>query len=296
MDKQIFKILQSVGAILLGNTLYALALVAFIIPNEIIMGGSSGLGMSVHHYFKLPISTFVLFFNIIMFIIGGYFLGKKFALTTIISTFYFPVILGLFQQIPRLHQLTDDAMLATVAGGLLVGIGIGIVIKNGASTGGMDIPVLICNKKIGVPVSVLIYTFDITILVLQMIYSDIEHIIYGIILVLIYSTMIDKILLSGTSRMQVQIISKKTEEINQYILHTLDRGSTLLYGETGFFRKEQTIILTVISNRELVKLKQDVKIIDPKAFLIMSHVNEVSGSGFSRQKVYREMKHFKGAL
>lgn len=293
MPYKLYSKLKSIGFVLLGNTIYALALVVFILPNHIIMGGSTGLALSAMEYFNIPISIFVFVFNCFMFSIGAYVLGKKFALTTVVSTFYFPFILDILEKIPGINSITDDPMLATIAGGLLIGIGIGIVLLNGASTGGMDIPPLLLNKKTGVPVSVLIYCFDATILILQMFYSNVEHIIYGIILLLIYSMVIDKILLTGTSRMQVQIVSKKMEEINNYILHTLDRGSTILHGETGFLRREQSVILTIISNRELVKLKQDVKDIDPKAFLIISHVNEVSGSGFSRRKVYKEMKVLK---
>lgn len=284
--KQFLNIIQ----ILLGNSLYALGLVAFILPNSIIMGGSTGLALSVEHYIGIPISLFVMIFNIAMFLLGAIILGKKFALTTIVSTFYFPIVLSFFQSIPYISAITDDKMLSTISGGLLIGLGIGIVIHSGASTGGMDIPPLVLNKKTGVPVSLLLYIFDVSILFFQMVYSNAEDIIYGIILVLVYSMVLDKILLSGTSRMQVQIVSKKTEEINNYILHTLDRGSTLLHGETGYFRDQQEIILTIISNRELVKLKQAIKEIDSKAFLIINHVNEVSGSGFSRRKIYEKIK------
>lgn len=287
---KITKQLKSISLILLGNSLYALGLVAFILPHQIMMGGSTGIALTMNYYWDIQISEFVMMFNIVMFIIGALILGKKFALTTIISTFYFPAILDFFQSLPSIGLVTEDPMLATIAGGLLIGYGIGIVIRNGASTGGMDIPPLVLNKKTGIPVSVLLYSFDIIILILQMFYSNVEDAIYGIILILIYSMVLDKILISGTARMQVQIVSEKMEEINNFILHNIDRGSTLLHGETGYFREERNIILTVISNRELVRLKQGVKEIDPKAFLIISHVNEVTGSGFSRRKVYESIK------
>lgn len=290
MIDKIVKQIKSIFWILLGNSLYALAIVAFILPHHIIMGGSTGIALTMNHYWQIEISEFVFMFNIIMFIVGAVILGKKFALTTIISTFFFPMVLSFFQGLPSLSLLTNDPMLATISGGLLIGLGIGVVIRNGASTGGMDIPPLVLNKKTGIPVSVLLYTFDITILAFQLLYSNIENVIYGIILVLVYSMVLDKILVSGTSRMQVQIVSEKMEEINEFIHLSVDRGSTLLHGETGFFREQRNVILTVISNRELVRLKQGVKKIDPSAFLIISHVNEVSGSGFSRRKIYEEIK------
>ncbi len=285
-NKQIWKIIN-ILLILAGNAIYALGLVAFVLPNKLITGGSTGLALTFHHYFDIPISAFVLIFNIIMFAVGGFILGKKFAFTTLISTFFYPLILDVFQNIPALSGLTQDRMLATICGGILIGFGIAIVIRAGASTGGMDIPPLVLNKKFGIAVSVSLYIFDVTILLLQMSYSDIEEIIYGIILVLVYSVVLDKVLLLGSSKTQVQIISNQTEAINEAILNGIDRGTTLLHGETGFLRNEQSIILTIISNRELIKLKQTIKSIDPNAFMVISHVNEVKGKGFSRSKKYQ---------
>lgn len=274
--------------ILLGNTIYALGVVVFILPNGLITGGTTGLGITVEHYFGLPIHTFVLVFNALMFVLGAAVLGKKFALTTLVSTFYYPIILGVFERIPVLENMTDDRMLSTVCGGLMIGFAIGIVIRAGASTGGMDIPPLVLNKKFGLPVSVMLYVFDFSILILQMLFSNKEQIIYGILLVLIYTVILDKVLLLGTTKTQVNIVTEKYEELNQLIQEKLDRGSTLIYAQTGYLKNEQKMILTVVSNRELVRLNQLVQETDPNAFMIIGHVNEVKGRGFSKQKVYKD--------
>ena len=126
------------GMVLLGNTIYALAIVVFILPSSLIMGGTTGIGLTLGHYLNVPLHTFVMIFNVLMFLVGALALGKKFALTTLISTFYYPVILGAFQNIPVLSDITTDRMLSTICGGLMIGFGIGIVIRAGASTGGMD--------------------------------------------------------------------------------------------------------------------------------------------------------------
>lgn len=238
--------------------------------------------------FRFPL--FVFCFNAVMFLLGAVVLGKMFALTTLISSFFYPIILGVFENIPQLGQITNDRMLATISGGLMIGFAIGIVIRAGASTGGMDIPPLVLNKKFGLPVSVMLYVFDFTILILQMLFSDKEQIIYGILLVLIYTVVLDKVLLTGHAQTQVKIVSKKHKEINQMIVQKLDRGSTLLYGETGYLHVDQPVIMTVISNRELSKLNQEVNKIDPEAFMIISRVNEVKGHGFSSNKIYRNRK------
>lgn len=280
--------IKNLCLILLGNTIYALAIVVFILPNQMITGGTTGLGISVQHYFGLPIHTFVLIFNTLMFILGAVVLGKKFALTTLVSTFYYPIILGVFEKIPGLGNITGDRMLSTICGGIMIGFGIGVVIRAGASTGGMDIPPLVLNKKFGLPVSVMLYVFDFAILILQMVFSDKEQIIYGILLVMIYTVMLDKILLMGSTRTQVKIISEKFEELNQQIQEKLDRGSTFIYAKTGYLKKDQPMILTVVTSRELMRLNQIVQETDPNAFMIIGRVNEVKGRGFSIQKVYKD--------
>lgn len=290
MNEGISKKIWNIITILIGNAIYALGVVVFILPNNLITGGTTGLGIAFEHYFHIPLSLFVFCFNAVMFLLGAVVLGKMFALTTLISSFFYPIILGIFEKIPQLSHVTTDRMLATICGGLMIGFSIGIVIRAGASTGGMDIPPLVLNKKFGFPVSVMLYLFDFTILILQMLFSNTEQIIYGILLVLIYTVVLDKVLLTGHVQTQVKIISRKHKEINQMIVQKLDRGSTILHGETGFLHTDQPVIMTVISNRELTKLNQEVNRLDPEAFMIISRVNEVKGHGFSSNKIYRNKK------
>lgn len=279
--------LKNLAMILLGNSIYSLAIVVFILPNSLITGGTTGLGLSMDHFFGVPLNVFVGIFNVSMFILGAIVLGKAFALTTLVSTFYYPFILSVFEQIPGLANVTNDRMLATICGGLMIGAGIGIVIRAGASTGGMDIPPLVLNKKFGLPVSVMLYVFDFAILIVQMTFSDKEQIIYGILLVLIYTVVLDKVLLMGESKLQVKIVTAKFEEINGLIQEKLDRGTTLFYAKTGYLKKEQQVIMTVVTNRELAKLNALVKECDPEAFIVIGQVNEVKGRGFTEQKIYR---------
>lgn len=290
MNEGISKKIWNIITILIGNAIYALGVVVFILPNNLITGGTTGLGIAFEHYFHIPLSLFVFCFNAVMFLLGAVVLGKMFALTTLISSFFYPIILGIFEKTPQLSHVTTDRMLATICGGLMIGFAIGIVIRAGASTGGMDIPPLVLNKKFGFPVSVMLYLFDFTILILQMLFSNTEQIIYGILLVLIYTVVLDKVLLTGHVQTQVKIISRKHKEINQMIVQKLDRGSTILHGETGFLHTDQPVIMTVISNRELTKLNQEVNRLDPEAFMIISRVNEVKGHGFSSNKIYRNKK------
>lgn len=284
MNANIFKPVN-ICRILLGNAIMALGIVMFVIPNDLMTGGTTGISLIVEHYTRLPISLFVLIFNSIMFALGLFALGKAFAMTTLLSTFFYPAVLECFQRIPSLADgFTDDKLLASLFGGLFIGLALGIVIRSGASTGGMDIPPLILNKKFGLSVSAMLYIFDFVILLGQALFSDKEAILYGVILVVTYTIVLDKVLVFGRAQTQVKIISEKAEEINGAINRRMDRGSTLIHTATGYLKREQDMIMTVISNRQLSQLNQLVADVDPKAFMIIARVNEVSGQGFTLPK------------
>lgn len=280
------KNIRSVLSIMAGNTLYALGVVTFLLPGGIITGGTTGLALTAKHYLNIPIPVFVLAFNLLMFILGAAVLGKKFALTTLISTFFYPIALAFWQRFPILSHLTREPVLCTVFAGLMIGTSIGIVIRAGASTGGMDIPPLILKKKFGLPVSVTMYVFDFLILASQIFFSNAEQILYGFLLVLIYTLVLDKMLVIGLHQTKVEIVSERHEQIRRAILGQLDRGCTLYHGTTGYLNLDLPVVMTVVSNRELVHLNQLVMETDPKAFMVISNVNEVRGKGFSMQKTY----------
>lgn len=284
------KQLENILWILAGNTLYALAVVMFILPNGLITGGTTGLALVFFHQFRVPIQVFVTVFNVVMFLLGAVVLGKTFALTTIISTFYYPFILSALQQVTVLGKMTEDNLLAVICSGLLIGAGIGVVIRSGASTGGMDIPPLVLNKKLGLPVSVTMNVMDMVILFLQILFSDKEMVLYGILLVLAYTSVLNKVLLLGRSRMQVKIVTERFEEINQAIAHRLDRGVTLFKSRTGHLKRDGYVVMSVVNNRELVQLNQLIQEIDPQAFIVIHQVNEVRGRGFTLKKEYENGK------
>jgi uncharacterized membrane-anchored protein YitT (DUF2179 family) len=234
----------------------------------------------------LPVSYFVFGFNVCMFLLGLLVLGRKFALTTLISTFCYPIALAALQNAAGDYVLTDDIFLCTLFGGICIGASIAIVIRAGASTGGMDIPPLILNKYYRIPVSVSLYIADCVILAAQALFNDREKILYGIALVLAYSIILDKLLMFGTNRMQVKVVSDNIKEIKEAIISEIDRGVTLLHGTTGYLEKETDILLSVVSNRELSKVEKLVHEIDEDAFVMISRVSEVRGRGFSVGKKY----------
>lgn len=282
---------KDILVILLGNTILALAVTLFIVPGQLITGGTTGIALFLNHCFHLPISIFTFIFNLLMFICGGIILGKKFALTTLLSTFYYPVILGVFEYLFRDVLIIDDILINTLFAGVLVGFSIAIVIKAGASTGGMDIPPLILQKKYKIPVSVSMYLFDTLIVFLQFSFSDVRQLMYGIVMIAVYSIVIDKISIIGTQKIEIKIISEYSQKIKQEIIQNIDRGVTLLHGQTGYLGIETDVLINVVSTRELAKVEKLIKHIDPNAFMIISRVNEVHGHGFTLEKDYLSKKN-----
>ena len=162
--KQAAKQIRSVGVVVLGNAILTFAIAAFVLPNRLISGGVTGIALVFEHFFAMDVSAGVAVANGVLFLAGAVVLGKKFALTTLLSTLLYPVFLSLFRQLDVLQHLTQDTLLAALYAGILMGAGMGLVIREGSSTGGMDIPPLILNKYVGWSVPALIYVFDTAIL------------------------------------------------------------------------------------------------------------------------------------
>ena len=274
-------------SIIAGNALYALTVVLFLVPSGLITGGATGIALGVNRALGLPVSSVLFVINMTMLAVGWVLLGRRFAITTIASTVLSPMFLALWERVFADFVLTNDIVLNTIFAGFGVGISLGITIRSGASTGGMDIPPLVLNKYLHIPVSVSMMVFDMLILCLQAAFSPLQQCLYGIVLVIVYTVVLDKVLIFGTTRTEVKIISRYADEIRDAILSQLDRGVTVLHGEGGYSREQEQVLLSVITNRQLPRLEKLAKLIDPACFMIVSHVTEVSGRGFSLEKDYQ---------
>lgn len=270
--------------IIIGNIFIALAINTLILENHIIVGGTSGIGNVLNHYFNIPVSISVGCLNVVLFLIGLIFLGKKFAMTTLISTFLFPIVLQFFETHEMFHHYLEDPLLAAILAACLVGVGIGLILKAGASTGGVDIIAILLNKKFGFPVHIVLNCIDLSVLVLQFTFNDTTHVIYGIMIVMITAVVLNKTLTQGTSLVQLTVISDHYETIKQSILHEFDAGVTLLASEKGYTQENSKLILSVLPYRKLPAIKTKIHEIDPLAFVIVSHVEEVGGKGFTLEK------------
>lgn len=280
-------VLKSIIPVVIGNIIYALVVKLFILPTNLMSSGTTGIALLANHFLGIPVSFFILIFNVCMLILGLIVLGKKFAMTTIVSTLMYPIALEFFNQTLGEFVITNNELLNTIFAGLGIGLALGIVLRSGASTGGMDIPPLVLNHFFKIPVSVSLYVFDFIILSSQALYNPLERLLYGIILILLTSIVLDKVLLMGTTKTEVKIISPKFEKIAEEILSEMDRGVTLLNARGGYLKNEHSVVLSVVSNRELPKIEKLVRALDPDAFMIVSRVSEVWGRGFSTKKKYQ---------
>ncbi len=279
------KKLKMIGFMILGNAILAMGTAAFVVPNGLISGGVTGIGLILQRLFGLPVDIGVFVADGVLFLLGAAVMGKAFAATIILSTIVYPTFFSLFGKIPFLTSLTDDKLMAAIYAGLLMGAGIGLVIKVGGSTGGMDIPPIILHKLFGLSIPVMISVGDILLLLVQAFYSSTEQVLYGILVVMLTSIVIDKVLIMGQKQTQVMVISPEYERINQAIHQKIDRGSTLIHATSGLEKQEQKVVLSVISNRQLGDLNELILQIDPQAFVIANEVNEVKGRGFTLSKL-----------
>lgn len=274
------------ASIIFGNALYSLAVALFLEPAGLITGGATGIALAIGRLTGLSVSGLLLFINLAMLVWGWVVLGRAFALNTLASSVLSPAFLALFEGMANGRVLTEDIFLCTVFAGLGIGVSLGIVIRSGASTGGLDIPPLVLNKWFRLPVSATMLAFDITVLLMQAVFSPMPQVLYGIVMVLIHTIVMDKMLMMGASRTEVKIISSQSDTICAAILEQLDRGVTILHGEGGYTHESSAVLLSIVSNRELPRLEKLAHSIDPTCFLIVSHVTEVSGRGFSMDKDY----------
>lgn len=274
------------ASILFGNALYSLAVALFLEPAGLITGGATGIALAIGRLTGLSVSGLLFFINLAMLVWGWVVLGRAFALNTLASSVLSPAFLALFEGMANGRVLTEDIFLCTVFAGLGIGVSLGIVIRSGASTGGLDIPPLVLNKWFKLPVSATMLAFDIMVLLMQAVFSPMPQVLYGIVMVLIHTIVMDKMLMMGASRTEVKIISSQSDTICAAILEQLDRGVTILHGEGGYTHESSAVLLSIVSNRELPRLEKLARSIDPTCFLIVSHVTEVSGRGFSMDKDY----------
>ena len=275
------KKLLSYLLIVVGGTMTAAAFGLFVLPQNFVAGGVTGLSVILQNLIPLSLSAIVLCINILLFLVGWLFAGKEFIFKTLIMTFLFPVLLDVFSQIDLFLPLSQDPFLSSLLAGCLLGIGSGIILRANGSSGGFDILGVVLNKKFKIPVSVVMYVCDCTVILLQAVSKPLLQTVYGIIVILVTSIMVNKVITYGRSEVQLLIFSTEYEKIRQELLHTFDLGLTFLQAEGGYHLDSSKVILTILPYRTINDVNKMIYTIDPTAFTVIDNVNYVGGRGFT---------------
>ncbi|OIQ58727.1 hypothetical protein MOTE_17190 [Moorella thermoacetica] len=261
-----------------GTLATALGLVLFLVPNRIAAGGVSGLATVLHYVFGWPVGLTMLVLNIPLFLAGLKVLGLEFGLKTLYGT----IILSAFTDTLAfwLHAPTSNTLLASLYGGLLSGVGMGIVFRSGGSTGGTDLAALLFRHYLHISAGMGLLMVDALVISLAGLVFNVELALYALVALFLTSRAIDAIQEGGGYARAALIISDKAEEIARRVLAELDRGVTGLAGRGFYTRREREVLLVVVQRAEVSRLKDLVASIDPEAFVIVSNVHEVLGEGF----------------
>jgi uncharacterized membrane-anchored protein YitT (DUF2179 family) len=274
--------LTMILSILIGNTLLAFGICAFVVPNGIMLGGSTGISLAVQHLLpEMRLSVISAIINGALFLLGLVFLGKKFAATSLLSTIIFPVILAVFETLPLGDLFQEGIVLSALACAVVFGLGIGMVVRAGGSTGGMDIPPIILQKFKGIPVGTSMMFFDSVVVLLQVAVSGLDGILCSLLVIVVMSATVNKALVSGEKKVQVMIFSPAYEQIRKALLEQVVVGVTLLNVETGYDGLDQKAVLSVVYARKYPEIRETALSIDPKAFIVTSDVTNVNGKGYT---------------
>lgn len=273
--------LKFILSVIVGNALLAFSICAFVVPNEIMLGGSNGIALFVQQFIPVRLSVIAAVVNVLLFLLGLVFMGWKFAATSLMSTIVYPIILGIFETMPVSTLFHENIVISALACGVLCGLGIGLVIRVGGSTGGMDIPPCILHKYKGIPVGTSVMFFDILVVLMQVVVKGIDGLLLSILVIVVMSATINKTILSGEKKIQIIIISPEIQNIRQEILKNLDCGVTMLDVEGGYEGVKQQAILSVVYSNKYKEIRDAALKFDNNAFIVASDVTNVNGKGYT---------------
>lgn len=264
---------------IVGSILAAFGTASFLLPSQLSSGGFSGIATVIYYLFHVPMGTTIIVLNIPVFILAYLREGKGFCLKTLVATFVFSESIDYFEKIT---PFTTDKMLASVYGGILIGLGLGLVFKGKSSTGGTDlIANIIKSYHNEVSVGNVLQILDIVVVVLNIIFlREIEIGLYSAIAIFIVNKMLDIVFEGINFSKMIYIISEKYEEIAEIINQEIKRGATGIYGKGMYTNQEKMIIMCVARRRHIVKIKELAKKIDENSFIIITDAREVYGLGF----------------
>ena len=267
--------------IAIGALIFSLGIVMFSAPNNIAPGGVSGIGTMLNHLFNIPIGSVILAFNIPLFIFSFKKFGKKFFYKSLYATFLTSTLIDILPFILEKHYIYSP-LLASIFGGVSIGVGVGIIFLRGGTTGGADILAkLIKLKHPHLSLGTLVFIIDAVIVVSTLfVYRSIEALLYSTILFFVTSRAVDAIIFGAARSKMLLIITSSPKEISKKIMDEIGHGVTLIPASGGYTDNTKTIILSVVRPNEVAEINKFVKEIDRSAFTVITESNEVLGYGF----------------
>lgn len=265
------------GMLLLGSLIIALSFNYCLKPNQVASGGVTGISVITLELFGFQPALVQWALNIPLFLLGAFLLGKQFGLKTAVGSFVLPLFVLLTQ---NGEPLTDNLLLATIYGGIGIGVGLGIVFRGRGSTGGLDLAAQLIHRFTGISLGIAVAMLDGLVILTAGLVFDAEKALFALIGLYVTSKTIDVVQLGFNYAKVAYIISEETEAIAEAVLHDLDRGLTRLNGAGGYTGAERTVLMVVVSQNEVSRLKELVRDVDPTAFIIISETREVLGEGF----------------
>ena len=267
--------------ILVGCIIMAIGTALFLLPNQLSSGGFSGISTIIYYFLHFPLGTTMLVLNIPFLVWALFKLGKEIVIKSIAGTVLLAVFIDLFEKVPK---LTDDRFLACIYGGICIGIGMALVLKASASTGGTDlISYIVRAYRPHIRTSNIIVILDIIIISLNVLFfKEIEIGLYSAIAIYIVGKMIDIVFEGVNFTKMMFIISNKYKEISMEVGEKLQRGSTAIYAKGMYTKEKRMMLMCVGSRNEVAKIREIAVKIDPKAFIVIANAREAWGKGFKK--------------
>ena len=273
---------KSILTIIFGAAIYAFGLTYFVVPHHLFEGGATGITLITYYLFNIPISVMNLIINIPLFILAWKIFGAKTLYSSLLGTISLSIWLAIFEKIPLSFNLEGDLVIVALVAGVLLGLGLGIIFNAGGTTGGTDIVARILNKYTNISVGKLLFALDFLILMLILIiFQDLRLVTYTLLFDFIVSRVIDLIGEGGYAGKGFMIITQKPVEMADKINEELGRGVTFISGQGYYSQKDLKIIYCIVARNEMIKMKELIHTIDPKAFITITEAHEILGEGFT---------------
>ncbi len=273
------ELLSAYGQILLGCVIGAAAYPAFLIPNNIAPGGITGIATILNHLLHLPVGTVSLAMNIPLFLIGYRTMGKAFAFRSLVATVLFSLLIDLLP----LPVISTDPLLGTLFGGVVLGIGLGLILRGGATTGGTDMVARMVHRRFPfISVGAFLFALDFLVVLAAGILVGSSEALYAMINIFVSARVIDAVMTGFGGNRACFIVTGKWESVAQRIMDEVGRGATYLQAKGAYSGEERPVVLCVAAPQEITAIKEIVREEDEKAFMLITEAHEALGEGFRR--------------